>query len=137
MRNKHIRSMWLHDCYLRCVKNSFYVMESRISSNCTWNIHRPSLPEKGQLKRKHPWKDCQKATNSKSMHAQILILAKFYSIMKCLWKKKSDLLCKIYHVSYGGISREFLDCLPLLSLSLIKKIILIIFTVNDSLLIAF
>ena len=28
------------------LKNSFYVMESRVSSNYTRNIHRPSTPEK-------------------------------------------------------------------------------------------
>ena len=42
-----------HDCYLkRCVQNSltqysFYAMKSRVSSNCTRNIHGPSTPENG------------------------------------------------------------------------------------------
>ena len=46
--NKHGGSIRLHDCYLkRHLKNiltlySFYVMESRVCSNCTRNIHRPS-----------------------------------------------------------------------------------------------
>ena len=61
-----------HDCYLeRCVKNSltqysFYVMESRVSSDCTHNIHRPSTPEK-EVNRKENTvgKNCQKATDSK------------------------------------------------------------------------
>ena len=52
MQNKHGGSIRSHDSHLkRYVKNSltqpsFYVMESRVSSNCTRNIHRPSTPEK-------------------------------------------------------------------------------------------
>ena len=52
MQNKHGGSIRSHDSHLkRYVKNSltqpsFYVMESRVSSNCTRNIHRPSAPEK-------------------------------------------------------------------------------------------
>ena len=46
MQNKHGGLIWLYDCYLkRCVKNSltlysFFVMESRVFSDCTHNIHR-------------------------------------------------------------------------------------------------
>ena len=49
---KHGNSIRSHDCYLkRYNKNSltqynFYVMESRVSSNCTRNIHRPSTSER-------------------------------------------------------------------------------------------
>ena len=53
MQNKHGGSIRSHDCYLkRCVKNSLtqysflYVMESRVSSNCTRNIHWPPTAEK-------------------------------------------------------------------------------------------
>ena len=51
MKNKHDSSIQSHDCYLkRCFKNSltqysFYVMEARVSSNCTRDIHR-TTPEK-------------------------------------------------------------------------------------------
>ena len=46
MQNKHGGLIWSYDCYLkRCVKNSltlysFFVMESRVFSDCTHNIHR-------------------------------------------------------------------------------------------------
>ena len=45
---------------------SFYVMESRVSSNCTHNIHRPSMPEE-EVNRKEniEGKDCQKVTDLK------------------------------------------------------------------------
>ena len=52
MQNKHGGSIRSHDSYLkRYVKNSltqhsFYVTKSRVSNNCTRNIHRPSTPEK-------------------------------------------------------------------------------------------
>ena len=52
MQNKHGGSIRSYDSHLkRYVKNSltqpsFYVMESRVFSNCTRNIHRPSTPEK-------------------------------------------------------------------------------------------
>ena len=52
MQNKHGGSIRSHDCYLKkTVKNSliqysFYVMDSRVSSNCTRNIHRLATPEK-------------------------------------------------------------------------------------------
>ena len=48
-QNKHGGSIRSHDSYLkRYVKNSltqhsFYVTKSRVSSNCTRNIHRPSI----------------------------------------------------------------------------------------------
>ena len=51
MQNKQNGSIRSHDCSLkRWVKNrltqySFYVMESRVSSNCPRNIQRPSLSE--------------------------------------------------------------------------------------------
>ena len=90
MQNKHGSSIRSCDCYLkRCVKNgstqySFYVMESRVSNDCTFNIHRPSTPEKrGQPERKHRGKDCQKST-----YAQTPISAKFHSITYCFAAKK-------------------------------------------------
>ena len=53
MQNEHGGSIRSHDCYLKnCAKNNltqcifFYVMESRVSSNCARNIHRPCAPEK-------------------------------------------------------------------------------------------
>ena len=51
-QSKHGGSIRSHDCYLnRYVKNSytqysFYVMESKVSSNYTRNIHRRSTAEK-------------------------------------------------------------------------------------------
>ena len=45
---------------------SFYVIESRVSSNCTYNIHRPSMPEKEVNQKENiEGKDCQKATDLK------------------------------------------------------------------------
>ena len=56
-------------------------MESTVSSNYTRNIHRPSTPEK-EVNRKENTVD--KITKGrqirKSTHAQMPILAKFYSI---------------------------------------------------------
>ena len=64
---------------------SFYVMESRVSRNCTRNIHRPSTPGKevnwkenavGKIaKRRQLPRHIRKFTL-----VQILILVKFYSI---------------------------------------------------------
>ena len=61
IQNKHGGSMRSHYCYLkRCAKNSltlciFYVMESRVSINCTRNIHRPSTPEKMSTEKEISW----------------------------------------------------------------------------------
>ena len=59
LQNKHGGSIRSYDCYLkRCVKNSltkysFYVMEFRVSSDCTRNIHRPSsYAEEEEVNRK-------------------------------------------------------------------------------------
>ena len=87
MQNKYGGSIRSHDCYLnRCVKNSstqysFYVMESRVSSDCTCSNHRPSTPEKEVY-----WKDntvekiAGRRKIGKSTHAQVPILARFFSI---------------------------------------------------------
>ena len=40
-------------------------MESRDSSDCTRNIHRPFTPEKDVTKKKPPWERLPKATDSK------------------------------------------------------------------------
>ena len=72
MQNKHGSFILLHSYLKRCIEHSlirysFYVMESRVSSNCTHNIHRLwlSARKRRQLKRKHSGKDCQKATDLK------------------------------------------------------------------------
>ena len=57
-------------------------MESRVSSNCTCNIHKPSAPEKEvNWKGNTGGKIVQMQQIWKSMHALILILVKFYSTM--------------------------------------------------------
>ena len=61
-----------HYLYLeRCAKNSltlysFYVMESRVSINCTRNIHRPSTPEKMSTEKEIPWE--RKGDRFESLH---------------------------------------------------------------------
>ena len=86
--NKHGGSIRSHNRYLKkCVKkqlNSFYVMESWVSSNCTSNIYRPSTPEK-EVNRKEDTvgkiaKRRQIVTDSKVYASWIQILARFYSI---------------------------------------------------------
>ena len=56
-------------------------MESRVASNCTPNIHRPSSPEK-EVNRKvnTVGKITKRRQIRKFNHAQIQILAKCYSI---------------------------------------------------------
>ena len=58
-------------------------MECRISSNCTRNIHRPSTTKK-EVNRKENTvgKIAKRRQIRKSTHAQIPILARFYSITK-------------------------------------------------------
>ena len=68
-------------------------MESWVSSNCTRNIYRPSTPEKevnrkeNTLGKKLPTGDRSRHIR-KFRHAQIQILAKFYSITCCFATKK-------------------------------------------------
>ena len=71
------------------LKNSFYVMESRVSSNYTRNIHRPSTPQK-EVNRKENTvgKIVTRRLIRKSTHAQIPILVKFYSIAKGFSKNR-------------------------------------------------
>ena len=72
----------------RCVKNSltqysFYVMESRVSSNCTRNVHRLSTPEKEVNRKENTVGKISQISGRqirKSALAQIPIVAKFYSI---------------------------------------------------------
>ena len=52
MQNKHGSSILLHGYLKRCIEHSlirysFYVMESRVSSNCTHNIHRSVARSRG------------------------------------------------------------------------------------------
>ena len=94
-----------HDCYLKgCAKNSlthcsFYVMESRVSSNCTCNIHGP--------KRKAPWERLPKGDGFDSLPMQSGIdLGEilFHNLMFCDELENRDLSSKIYRVSFSGIS---------------------------------
>ena len=71
---------------------SFYVMDSRVSSNCTRNIYRRSTPEE-EVNRKEDTlgkiaKRRQIATNSNVYASQIQILARFYSITCGFMTKK-------------------------------------------------
>ena len=88
MLDKNGGSTRSHNRYLKnCIKKqlkSFYVMESRVSSNCNRNIYRHSTPEE-EVNRKEDTlgkiaKGRQIATNSNVYASQIQILARFYSI---------------------------------------------------------
>ena len=85
---------------------SFYVMESRASSYCTRNIHRPFTPEK-EVNRKENTvgKIAKRRQIRKSTRAQIPILAKLlvHYVVFC-GKENRDLSSKIYRVPLGGIS---------------------------------
>ena len=83
--------MQSHDCHLKWfVKNSlirysFDVMESRICSNCTRYVHRPSTPGKEVNGTENTVRKIAKRRQiprhiRKFTLAQILILVKFYSI---------------------------------------------------------
>ena len=62
-----------YDWYLRrCAKisltqYSLYVMESRASSSCTRNIHRPSISEKEVNEKKTPWERLLKGYRFESL----------------------------------------------------------------------
>ena len=88
MLDKNGGSIRSHNRYLKkCVKKqlkSFYVMESRVSSNCNRNIYRRSTPEE-EVNRKEDTlrkiaKGQQIATDSNVYASQIQILARCYSI---------------------------------------------------------
>ena len=74
-------------------------MESRFSSNCSRDIHRPSTPE-----RKHRGKDCLKATDSKINACSDKDIGEvlFHYVTFC-GKENRDLSNKIYLVSFDGI----------------------------------
>ena len=98
-----------HYCYLkRCAKNSltlciFYVMESRVSINCTRNIHRPSTPEKMSTEKEISWKE--KATDSKVYaYSDIDLGEVLFHYVMFFEKESRDLSRKIYRVSFIGIS---------------------------------
>ena len=89
-------------------------MESRVSSYCTRNIHRPSTPEK-EVKRKENIvgliaKRRQIATDSKVYACSDIYLGEvlFHYIMFCD-KDNRDLSSKSYHVSVGIISKDLLN----------------------------
>ena len=67
-------------------------MESWVSSNCTRNIYRPSSLKKKSTEKKTPWEKLPTGDRSRQIrkftHAQIQILAKFYSITCCFATKK-------------------------------------------------
>ena len=67
-------------------------MESWVSSNCTRNIYRPSSLKKKSTEKKTPWEKLPTGDRSRQIrkftHAQIQILAKFYSITYCFATKK-------------------------------------------------
>ena len=91
MQNKHDRMRLLSEevCYHIKTQLSFYVMDSRLSSNCTRNIHRPSSPDR-EVNRKENTveKITKRRQNRKFTHVNIKILAKFYSITYCFAAKK-------------------------------------------------
>ena len=61
-------------------RHSFHVMESKVSRNCTRNIHRPSTPEKEvNRKDKHRGKDCQKGLLLGRRHSCVTPLFSLFS----------------------------------------------------------
>ena len=84
----------------------FYVMESRASSYCTRNIHRPFTPEKEVYRKENTVRKIAKRRQiRKSTHAQIPILAKLLvHYVVFFGKENRDLSSKIYRVPLGGIS---------------------------------
>ena len=74
-------------------------MESRVSSNCTCNIHRP--------KRKASWERLPKGDGLDILPMQSGIdLGEilFHNLMFCDELENRDLSSKIYRVSFSGIS---------------------------------
>ena len=71
------------------------MIESRVSSNCTRNIHSPPTPEK-EVNRKEniAGKIARRRQIGKYMHD----------------KENRDLSSKIYRVSFDGISYDLLYC---------------------------
>ena len=90
---------------------SFYVIESRVSSKCTYKVDRISMPEKkGKPKRKHGGKDCKRATDSKVYACSDIDLAEvlFHYEIFCD-KENRNLSSDIYRVPFDGISKDLLD----------------------------
>ena len=84
-------------CLNLLTQYSFYVMESMCSSNYTCNIHRPSTREKevsqtvntmGKIAKRRQLRKCT--------HAQIQILANFYSITQYFATKKIRIFRAIF-----------------------------------------
>ena len=84
-------------CLNSLTQYSFYVMESMCSSNYTCNIHRPSTREKevsqtvntmGKIAKRRQLRKCT--------HAQIQILANFYSITQYFATKKIRIFRAIF-----------------------------------------
>ena len=95
-----------HDCYLnRCVKNS-YVMESRVSSNCTRYIHEPCTPEKEANRKENTVRKIAKRRQIAKVNAFLDtdVSEVFIHYVTFCDKENRDLSSKIYRVSCGGIS---------------------------------
>ena len=84
-------------------------MESRVSSNCTCNIHRPSNPEKEVNRKENTVGKIAKrrliATDSKVYACSDVDLGEvlFHYALFC-YQENRDLSSKIYRFSLGGIS---------------------------------
>ena len=99
-----------HDCYpKRCVEISltqyrFYVMESRVFSNCARNIHRPSTPEKEVNEMKTPWERLAKGDRSRQIRKFIDLSEVLFQHVMFRDKKSEDFSSHIYRVSFSRIS---------------------------------
>ena len=87
--------------------NSFYVMESRVSSNCTRNISKPFVPEKEVNRKQNTDYACSDTDLGELLLQYVLFCA----------KENRDLSSRIYRVSFDGISLDLLGRLTYLHLS--------------------
>ena len=85
-------------------------MESKVSSNCTRNIHRPSTPEKEVNRKENTVERLPKGDRFESLSMLRLRRSKhahgedlFHYVMFC-YKENRDLSSTIHRVSFGGIS---------------------------------
>ena len=85
-------------------------MESRVSGNCTRNIHRPSAPEKEVNRKENTVGKIANRTASKVYTCSDIDLGEVlvHYVMFCD-KENRDLSSKIDRVSIVGISKDLLD----------------------------
>ena len=87
--------------------NSFYVMESRVSSNCTRNISKPFVPEKEVNRKQNTDYACSDTDLGEVLFQYVLFCA----------KENRELSSRIYRLSFDGIPLDLLGRLTYLHLS--------------------